>query len=115
MNREEDLEWELRPGGMLVQKREDGDNNGGVGGGDSGSGSAMINIKVCHGSNHHQLHVPIQSTFGTPLTLSFGYCFSGKNARKREGKMIRFGIVFFPLSFPRTKRDLFEVFMCGYI
>ncbi|XP_034693676.1 BAG family molecular chaperone regulator 4-like [Vitis riparia] len=67
MNREEDVEWELRPGGMLVQKREDGDNNGGVGGGgggDSGSGSAMINIKVCHGSNHHQLHVPIQSTFG---------------------------------------------------
>ncbi|RVW13669.1 hypothetical protein CK203_094036 [Vitis vinifera] len=30
MNREEDLEWELRPGGMLVQKREDGDNNVGL-------------------------------------------------------------------------------------
>ncbi|KAL6337584.1 hypothetical protein AAG906_037177 [Vitis piasezkii] len=76
MKREEDLEWELRPGGMLVQKREDGDNNGGVGGGgggDSGSGSAMINIKVCHGSNHHQLHVPIQSTFAQgPKTLVQG-------------------------------------------
>ena len=48
---EEDVEWELRPGGMLVQKREDGDNNGGIGGGgDSGSGSAMISIKVHHGS-----------------------------------------------------------------
>lgn len=82
MKREEDVEWEVRPGGMLVQKREDGDNNGGIGGGggggggDSGSGSAMINIKVYRGSNHHQLRVPVQSTFGTPLTLSFWFSFS---------------------------------------
>ena len=80
MKREEDVEWELRPGGMLVQKREDADHNGGIGGGGgdsgsgSGSGSAMISVKVHHGSKQHQLRVPVESAFGTPLTLSF--CFS---------------------------------------
>lgn len=43
---------ESRPGGMPpVQKRED-------------DGGPTIKIKVCHGSNHHDLTVPSLSTFG---------------------------------------------------
>ncbi|KAJ0083375.1 hypothetical protein Patl1_31060 [Pistacia atlantica] len=48
------IDWELRPGGMLVQKRDVGD----------GSSRAMIKIKVSYGSYHHDLTVPAQSTFG---------------------------------------------------
>ncbi|EEF45740.1 BAG family molecular chaperone regulator 4 [Ricinus communis] len=48
------IDWELRPGGMLVQKREVGD----------GSSGPMIKIKVSHGSYHYEVTVPAQSTFG---------------------------------------------------
>jgi hypothetical protein len=51
-NRE--IGWELRPGGMLVQKRDIGDASSGT----------MIKIKVSHGSYHHDITVPAQSTFG---------------------------------------------------
>ncbi|KAE8039308.1 hypothetical protein FH972_011734 [Carpinus fangiana] len=51
-NRE--IDWELRPGGMLVQKRDTGDSSSGT----------MIKIKVSHGSYHHDITVPAQSTFG---------------------------------------------------
>uniref|UniRef100_A0A1D1YKB7 BAG family molecular chaperone regulator 4 n=1 Tax=Anthurium amnicola TaxID=1678845 RepID=A0A1D1YKB7_9ARAE len=50
----EEIEWELRPGGMLVQKREDGD----------GPAGPMIKIKVSHGTYQHEVTVPAQSTFG---------------------------------------------------
>ncbi|PSR86191.1 BAG family molecular chaperone regulator like [Actinidia chinensis var. chinensis] len=50
------IDWELRPGGMLVQKR--------VFGCAGGEGGAMIKIKVSHGSYHHDISVPAQSTFG---------------------------------------------------
>lgn len=61
-NRE--IDWELRPGGMLVQKRDAGD----------GSSRAMIKIKVSYGSYHHDLTVPAQSTFGKILVfLSSGF------------------------------------------
>ncbi|KAF8394887.1 hypothetical protein HHK36_018825 [Tetracentron sinense] len=53
-NENDEENWELRPGGMLVQKRDDGV-------GDSGP---MIKIKVSHGSSHHEINVPAQSTFG---------------------------------------------------
>lgn len=49
-----EIEWELRPGGMLVQKRNVGDVSSGP----------MIKIKVSHGSYHHDITVPAQSTFG---------------------------------------------------
>ncbi|XWS53356.1 hypothetical protein CRYUN_Cryun11dG0150300 [Craigia yunnanensis] len=49
-----EIEWELRPGGMLVQKRNVGDASSGP----------MIKIKVSHGSYHHDIDVPAQSTFG---------------------------------------------------
>ncbi|XP_039017462.1 BAG family molecular chaperone regulator 2-like [Hibiscus syriacus] len=48
------IEWELRPGGMLVQKRNMGDS----------SSAPMIKIKVSHGSYHHDIALPAQSTFG---------------------------------------------------
>ncbi|KAF4365724.1 BAG family molecular chaperone regulator 4 isoform X2 [Cannabis sativa] len=50
------IDWELRPGGMLVQKRDIGD--------DDASSGAMIKIKVSHGSYHHDINVPAQYTFG---------------------------------------------------
>ncbi|XWS74373.1 hypothetical protein CRYUN_Cryun02cG0209700 [Craigia yunnanensis] len=49
-----EIDWELRPGGMLVQKRNAGDVSSGP----------MIKIKVSHGSYHHDIAVPAQSTFG---------------------------------------------------
>ncbi|TYI70744.1 hypothetical protein E1A91_D08G243400v1 [Gossypium mustelinum] len=49
-----EMKWELRPGGMLVQKRDMGDASSGP----------MIKIKVSHGSFHHDITVPAQSTFG---------------------------------------------------
>ncbi|ESW14175.1 hypothetical protein PHAVU_008G259000 [Phaseolus vulgaris] len=48
------IDWELRPGGMLVQKRQPLES----------SSSTMIKIKVSHGSYHHHFTVPAQSTFG---------------------------------------------------
>ncbi|XP_073009352.1 BAG family molecular chaperone regulator 4 isoform X1 [Typha latifolia] len=49
----EGIEWELRPGGMLVQKR------------DEVVGSRpMIKVKVSHGSYQHEVNVPAQATFG---------------------------------------------------
>ncbi|XP_072954577.1 BAG family molecular chaperone regulator 4 isoform X2 [Typha angustifolia] len=48
----EGIEWELRPGGMLVQKR------------DEVVGSRpMIKVKVSHGSYQHEVNVPAQATF----------------------------------------------------
>ncbi|XP_059668034.1 BAG family molecular chaperone regulator 4 [Cornus florida] len=58
----EETEWEVRPGGMLVQKREDGNDD--VDHHDDGVGGSTIKIKVSHGSNHYDLTVPSQSTFG---------------------------------------------------
>ncbi|ONK61831.1 uncharacterized protein A4U43_C08F34040 [Asparagus officinalis] len=51
---EGEIDWELRPGGMLVQKREDGGEGFGP----------LIKIKVAHGNSHHEVSVPAQSTFG---------------------------------------------------
>ncbi|KAK9043343.1 hypothetical protein V6N11_071688 [Hibiscus sabdariffa] len=48
-----EIEWDLRPGGMLVQKREMGDASSGP----------MVIIKVSHGFYHHGITVPAQSTF----------------------------------------------------
>ncbi|KAG2673060.1 hypothetical protein I3760_13G071600 [Carya illinoinensis] len=50
-NRE--MGWEIRPGGMLVQKRDSGDASSG----------ATIKIKVSHDSYYHDVTVPTRSTF----------------------------------------------------
>lgn len=65
----EEIDWELRPGGMLVQKR----NNAGEAG-----ASPMIKIKVSHGSYHRYITIPAQSTFGNhPILYVFLFlsCF----------------------------------------
>ncbi|MQL71110.1 hypothetical protein Taro_003403 [Colocasia esculenta] len=48
------IEWELRPSGMLVQRREDG----------AGAAGPLIRVKVSHGTYQHEVTVPAQSTFG---------------------------------------------------
>ncbi|KAJ0765262.1 putative Ubiquitin-like domain, molecular chaperone regulator BAG [Helianthus annuus] len=51
------IDWEVRPGGLLVQKR--------IVGSDPGCGTTqIISIKVSHESYHHHLSVPSVSTFG---------------------------------------------------
>lgn len=60
-NNNKEIEWELRPGGMLVQKRDSGDNSSGP----------VIKIIVSHGSLHHHLTVPAHSTFGITQFLIF--------------------------------------------
>ncbi|XP_038880887.1 BAG family molecular chaperone regulator 4 [Benincasa hispida] len=56
----DETEWEMRPGGMLVQKRED--NNGA----DVSSTGPMIAVSVTHGHGptKYKLFLPAQSTFG---------------------------------------------------
>jgi len=49
------IEWEMRPGGMLVQRRENGGDE---------DGGPLIKIKVSYGSSLHEFTVPWQSTFG---------------------------------------------------
>ncbi|KAL4299819.1 hypothetical protein HN51_050480 [Arachis hypogaea] len=55
------IDWEVRPGGMLVQKRQEKivDSSS-----SSSCSSPMIKVKVSHGCNHHEVNVPSQSTFG---------------------------------------------------
>ncbi|XP_068646039.1 BAG family molecular chaperone regulator 2-like [Aristolochia californica] len=48
-----DIKWELRPGGMLVQKRENGSSEG-----------EMITVRVFTGSRWHDISIEATSTFG---------------------------------------------------
>lgn len=57
------IDWEVRPGGMLVQKRVVGSDPGCV-------AAPIIKFKVSHESYHHHISLPSHSTFGNPL-LSF--------------------------------------------
>jgi len=70
-----EIEWELRPGGMLVQKRE---SNKSVG--------EMITIRVSTMSKWHDISIEATSTFGksnsfplpyTPF-ISIAFCFGFK-------------------------------------
>ncbi|PON50851.1 Molecular chaperone regulator [Parasponia andersonii] len=49
-------EWELRPGGMLVQKRSDFDQNA--------APPPTIRVRVKYGSTYHEIHISSQATFG---------------------------------------------------
>ncbi|KAG5533755.1 hypothetical protein RHGRI_027815 [Rhododendron griersonianum] len=49
-------EWELRPGGMLVQKRTDSDQNR--------VPPPTIRVRVKYGSNYHEVNISSQSSFG---------------------------------------------------
>ena len=52
----DDNEWEMRPGGMFVQRREAGDDDDHIDG-------PMIKTSVAHGSSYHEVYLPAQSTF----------------------------------------------------
>ncbi|XP_031126208.1 BAG family molecular chaperone regulator 4 isoform X1 [Ipomoea triloba] len=52
---EEIAAWDLRPGGMIVQKRDDGS---------SGPTAATVTVKLSYGSQQLDLTVPSDSTFG---------------------------------------------------
>ncbi|PIA51475.1 hypothetical protein AQUCO_01100367v1 [Aquilegia coerulea] len=49
-----EIKWELRPGGMLVQKREDGGS----------LGEALIKVRVSTVSRWHDISIEATSTFG---------------------------------------------------
>lgn len=49
-------EWEMRPGGMLVQKRTDSDQNS--------APPPTIRVRVKHGSVYHEIHISAQASFG---------------------------------------------------
>ncbi|OMO97616.1 hypothetical protein COLO4_14493 [Corchorus olitorius] len=71
----EEADWEVRPGGMLVQRRDEQedhlhphkDNHETVA---ASSGGPMIKINISHGPAQHELFVPAHSTFGSFLTPS---------------------------------------------
>ncbi|KAJ8750326.1 hypothetical protein K2173_014241 [Erythroxylum novogranatense] len=50
-----EIKWELRPGGMLVQKRESGD---------SSTGGELITVRVSTLSQWHDISIEATSTFG---------------------------------------------------
>lgn len=55
------VDWELRPGGMLVQKRDPGSDR-----------ASVIKVRVKYGSSLHEIHIISQATFGdflSPLSL----------------------------------------------
>jgi hypothetical protein len=72
-NSTEESEWEVRPGGMLVQRRDDAASSDHKPLQDPDSASAAfaqtIRITVSHGSSHHDLHISAHATFGNK-TLS---------------------------------------------
>ena len=51
--RDAEGEWEVRPGGMLVQRR------------DGEAAGPVIRIRVSHGASFREVLVPAQATFGT--------------------------------------------------
>lgn len=55
------IDWEVRPGGLLVQKRV------GVSVEENSVAVPMIKIKVSYDSCYHDVVVPAESTFGKPV------------------------------------------------
>lgn len=56
-----EIKWELRPGGMLVQKRESNQS----------SGEGLITIRVSTVSQWHDISVEATSTFGKSHRIPF--------------------------------------------
>ena len=53
-----DVEWELRPGGMLVQKRNPENDGASV-------PAATIKVRVKYGASLQEVFISSQATFGT--------------------------------------------------
>ncbi|GAB4840675.1 hypothetical protein Ancab_021442 [Ancistrocladus abbreviatus] len=64
---EEEMEWELRPGGMLVQKRREN-------GMDNTSAIPVIRVRVAFGATRFQISVNSQATFGELKKLLTAEC-----------------------------------------
>lgn len=58
--------WELRPGGMLVQKRTEAEEN-------TIRPPLNIRVRVKYGSIYHEIHVSSQASFGTNLNPVFSF------------------------------------------
>lgn len=50
-------DWEIRPGGMLVQKRNSDSNKNSV-------PISTIKVRVKYGSSCHEIHISSQASFG---------------------------------------------------
>ncbi|GAB2222055.1 hypothetical protein Drorol1_Dr00013253 [Drosera rotundifolia] len=50
-------DWEVRPGGLLVQKRSDSDVN-------SAPPAPTIKVRVKYGASYHEINISCQATFG---------------------------------------------------
>ncbi|KAK4268550.1 hypothetical protein QN277_025194 [Acacia crassicarpa] len=59
----DEIEWEMRPGGMYVQRRDVGADDDHSGAGSSSRAGPMIKINVSYGSSHHEVYLPAESTF----------------------------------------------------
>jgi hypothetical protein len=57
-------EWEVRPGGMLVQKRSPDSDRTSI-------PPPTIRVKVKYGSTHHEINISSQATFGKLFSLLF--------------------------------------------
>ncbi|XP_021769671.1 BAG family molecular chaperone regulator 4-like [Chenopodium quinoa] len=57
---DKEREWEMRPGGMLVQKRENGFDDDG----DDNNNLPFYKIKVVYGSSSYEFALPCKFTFG---------------------------------------------------
>ncbi|KAL2320213.1 hypothetical protein Fmac_029182 [Flemingia macrophylla] len=67
-----EIQWELRPGGMLVQKRESNQSNG----------EGIITITVSTVSHSHQISIQATSTFGElKMILSLVTSFEPREQR----------------------------------
>ena len=71
---EEEVEWEMRPGGMLVQKRSDNVKDL--------PAAPNVRLRVAYGALRYEISVNSSATFGkissTDLSLLFFYFFSLK-------------------------------------
>lgn len=69
---EKEIKWELRPGGMLVQKRDTAENEG----------EGMITIRVATVSKWHDISVEATSTFGKHISITNLLVFSSGHGSK---------------------------------
>ena len=84
-----EIKWELRPGGMLVQRRESGQS----------VGEGLISIRVSTVSQWHDISIESTSTFGKYIFLiSLLLAISKIKLRKRNFHKCQKGLVFVLIS-----------------
>jgi hypothetical protein len=63
------MEWEMRPGGMLVQRRTDDDSDR------KPVQPPTIKVRVKYGSTYHEVNISSIATFGILLQYFYFYFF----------------------------------------